>query len=255
MRYAIIENEFFALQSLKTVISRLRPDATLVFTAESVRECVAYFNGSPDVDLVFMDIELVDGNCFEILAQASITVPVVFTTAYDHYALQAFTLDAVDYVLKPVTEESLLKALDKYDRRQMKPAMHIDAEILRRFTGADRYPMRVLTVDGDGYSFMETDGIAYFYAEDKYTFAAGFKGERVMTFYPTITKLEEEMDPKTFFRLSRKILTSIRAVKSVRKYFNGRLKVTLSGGSEDRVEIISSTRRQAFLEWLGASGG
>lgn len=103
MRYAIIENEYFALENLRRLVEHVSPGSRFVFSSESVRESVEYFRTGATPDLVFLDIELVDGNCFQIMEQASISSPVIFTTAYDHYALEAFRLDTVDYLLKPVS--------------------------------------------------------------------------------------------------------------------------------------------------------
>jgi len=251
VRFAIIENEFFALEKLKSAISGLRPDYNLVFTSESVQECIGFFNKRPPVDLIFMDIELVDGNCFEILSQAEIKAPVIFTTAYDNYALQAFCVDAVDYLLKPISEEKLKISIEKFESRSIKPANEIDIELLKKLTGQKKYARRILTARGDSYSFIDVEDIAYFYAEDKYVFISKFNGEKTLTLYSSISRIEEDLDPAVFFRLSRKIMANIRSIKSVTKQFKGRLKVELTGNVS---EIISSSRKTDFLRWLGRCG-
>ena len=171
MRYAIIENEYFALENLRRLVEHVSPGSRLVFSSESVRESVEYFRTGATPDLVFLDIELVDGNCFQIMEQASISSPVIFTTAYDHYALEAFRLDTVDYLLKPVSEQALRRALDRFSRRQVAaPDQDLAQRILSRLEGRSAYPSRVLVSQREGYSFVDTDDIAYIYAEDKCVF-------------------------------------------------------------------------------------
>lgn len=255
MRYAIIENEFFALANLKGLVSKICPDAELVFTSESVQESVRYFSGMPDVDLVFMDIELVDGNCFEILRQTSVEAPVVFTTAYDNYALEAFRLDTVDYLLKPITESAVLHSIEKYKHRGIRRIKEENlSELLKSFDNSRTFPIRILTAQGDGYSFEDVSQIAFFFAEEKYTFFSDFAGKTSMTLYSSLSKIEEDMDPSQFFRISRSILVNIKAVKSVKKHFNGRLKVEIEAGEKSCFETLASSRRASFLRWLGASG-
>lgn len=254
MRYAIIENEYFARENIRIIMTRLRAGCELVFMAESVKEAIEYFSSSPQVDVVFLDIELVDGTCFDILEKVPVDVPVIFTTAYDHYALRAFSMDAVDYILKPVTEESLLRAVERLEKREVRTASAIDADVLRRLLRKGNAPTRVLTESPAGYAYVAVDDIAYFYAEDKYTFLATFNGHRMITLYPSLARVEEEMDPQRFFRLSRGLLANVDAIVSVGKYFNSRLKVTLRSGDGTVSATVSSGRRRDFLRWYGASG-
>ena len=116
MNYIIIENEAFALENLKQTVARLRTDYNLTFTAESIEDAVEYLRMHPNIDLIFMDIELVDGNCFEIFRQVKVETPVIFTTAYDDFAIQAFQVNSIDYLLKPIGDEALGAALDKLER-------------------------------------------------------------------------------------------------------------------------------------------
>ena len=132
MNYIIIENEAFALENLKHTVARLRPDYHLMFTAESIEDSVEYLLGKPDIDLIFMDIELVDGNCFEIFRQVKVETPVIFTTAYDDFAIQAFQVDSIDYLLKPIAINELIIKLE--DR-----AEYISALKLIRAEGTDEH--------------------------------------------------------------------------------------------------------------------
>lgn len=254
MRYAIIENEYFAFENLRKLMESILPEGELIFSAESVRECTEFFGASPDVDLVFMDVELVDGNCFQILEEAPITCPVIFTTAYDHFALEAFRLDTVDYLLKPIFEEPLRRAIEKFRRRQIAvPDEALISRMSKVFSGNQQWSSRILVSEGDGYSFVNLEDIGYFFAEDKYVLLMDSSGHERITFFPSLTKVEEEVNPMRFFRINRKILVSIEAVNKVSKYPGGRLKVQLRYGSHTRSEFISPVRRAAFLDWLGKS--
>lgn len=254
MRYAIIENEYFALENLRGLMGRCAPESELVFSAESVRESVAYFMTDPEVDLVFMDIELVDGNCFEILEQTELRIPVIFTTAYDHYALEAFRLDTVDYILKPVSEDKLRRAVDRYSRRQIRvPDRGMASQLKDMVVKPVSWPLRVLVADGDGYSFVDMNDVSYFYAEDKYVFLVDSEGREHLTMYTSLVKVEEDMDPASFFRVSRKVVAGIRGVGRVSRYIGGRLKIELRAGKSRQQEIVSPSRRIAFLQWLGSS--
>ncbi len=254
MRYVIIENEYFALENLRKLMNQIQPQGELVFSAESVRECIAFFSENPAVDLVFMDIELVDGNCFQVLEQTEIRCPVIFTTAYDHFALEAFRLDTVDYLLKPISEAPLHRAIEKFQRRQIAvPDESMMAHLSKVFPTKTQWSSRILVSDGDGYSFVNIDDINFFFAEDKYVLLMDSNGHERITFFPSLAKVEEEVNPARFFRVNRKILASIDSVQKVSRFPGGRLRVQLKSGSHTRNELISPVRRTAFLDWLGTS--
>ena len=255
MRYAIIENEYFALENLRRLVEHVSPGSRLVFSSESVRESVEYFRTGATPDLVFLDIERVDGNCFQIMEQATISSPVIFTTAYDHYALEAFRLDTVDYLLKPVSEQALRRALDRFSRRQVAaPDQDLAQRILSRLEGRSAYPSRVLVSQREGYSFVDTDDIAYIYAEDKCVFLADRQGRDHITMYSSLARAEDELDPARFFRISRKVIAAIGAVGKVSRHLGGRLSIQFRTAGSPRRETVSPSLRAEFLQWLGASG-
>ncbi|MDD7318957.1 MAG: LytTR family DNA-binding domain-containing protein [Prevotella sp.] len=251
MRYAIIENEHFALESLKKTIAMLRPDYQFVFASESVEDSIAYFNSRPEVDLVFMDIELVDGNCFEIFNEVQVAVPIIFTTAYDEFALQAFKVNSVDYLLKPIHEGDLEKALLKYERNSTAKPMAIDLSRLYDKVAENWQKQRILTISGDSYSYVETNDIAFFASEDKCIFAYRKGGGRRLTEMTSLSEVENIVRRREFFKLSRDIVVHISSIESVRKFFHGRLSVTVKAGEEQRDVVVSTAKRKEFLNWLG----
>lgn len=254
MRYAIIENEHFALESLRETISTLRPGYQLVFTSESVEDSVSYFNGNPRVDLVFMDIELVDGNCFEIFSKVKVQVPIIFTTAYDEFALQAFKVNSVDYLLKPIHEGELEKALLKHERNSAPPPAAGSVSGVYEKIAAGWHNQRILTICGDSYSYIEVKDVAFFASEDKCIFAYRRDGGRRLTDMTNLSEVENIVSRREFFRLSRNIVASISSIKSVHKFFHGRLSVVVTAGGEKRDSVVSTARRKEFLDWLGGVG-
>lgn len=250
MRIAIIEDEQFARQQLEDIIRKLRPEWQVAFRAESIEECVDYFAAAPEIDLIFMDTELVDGNCFEIFRQVDIATPVIFTTAYDEYAIQAFSTNSVHYLLKPITEGDVEKAIAKFESAS-KPA--VPAEYHRLDESLNRRRSRIMTYSGDNYIPVDIDSISFFLSEDKYVYAYLKDGHRRLTEFLNLNDTMDALDRNRFFQISRNIITSIDAVKQVSKYFKGRLKVVVAAGEQQQEIIVSAARRQQTLDWL--SGG
>ncbi len=251
VNYIIIENEAFALENLKHTVARLRPDYHLMFTAESIEDSVEYLLGKPDIDLIFMDIELVDGNCFEIFRQVKVETPVIFTTAYDDFAIQAFQVDSIDYLLKPIGDEALSAALDKLERLTSKQTAAPDYTSLLRQMLQPANRQRILLSSGDNYSYAMIDDVAYFLSEDKYVYAYLRSGQRRMTEFRNLAEVEEILDSSHFFLVARNIIASIESIGKVSKYFNGRLKVEVQAGTDRQEAMVSAARRQPFLDWLG----
>lgn len=246
-KYLIIENEYFAARNLIRIISNLRPDYKPAFCLESVEDAVDLLRTDPDIDLIFMDVELVDGNCFDIVSQVEIKVPVIFTTAYSDFALKAFILYSVDYLLKPLTEEAVEKAIQKFERFQAGSAAIVPQPIQQ----PSSHKSRILISEGDNYSYISTEDLAMIQSEDKYVFLHMFSGKRHITDYANLNAVEEDLDKNQFFRISRNMIVNIRLITSVRKHFKGRLKVTINYNGKHSDIVISSARKDTFLQWLG----
>lgn len=259
MNYIIIENEPIARESMVEMCREARPDWTLLATFEGVSDTADYLRDHiAEVDLAISDIELVDGNCFEIFRRIEVDFPVIFTTAYENYLLKAFKVNSLDYLLKPISPAALKTAFDKYDKLYASTHERTDHEIYRRLLNtlqkqqaAPQFPTRILTSSGDKYGYVDIGSVAYFLSEDKYTFVVTFDGRKMFTTYRSLNDLETVLDPTRFFRLNRSIIIGIDAVASVSKHLGGRLMVTLTSGGNERV-AVSPNRRKDFLRWLGS---
>lgn len=251
MKYIIVENESFALQSLKQMVTHLHPDYQLVFTAESVESVVKFFQTGVEVDFALMDIELVDGNCFEIFDLVHVEIPIIFTTAYDEYAIRAFQVNSIGYLLKPIMEKDVQAALDKLEIFMKRQQTCIDYAKLYQYQKLRNENDRILLCSGESYSYARFSDISFFLSEDRYVFAYLTTGSRRITEYANLSEVENEVDVQVFFRLSRSIVANISSIVSVKKYFNGRLKVVVCAGETCQEVIISAVRKQSFLNWMG----
>lgn len=265
-QYAIIENEEISLIKLKMQVSRIRPDWQLAFTADTVEDCIAFFGDSKSggVDLVFMDIELDDGNCFDFFRKLSVSgkifdTPVIFTTSYDQYAIEAFKVNSIDYLLKPIMDNDLQMAIEKWERVKRNGSSIDIAKLLKSYSAVKnpqaKQASRILLTSGDSYQYVEISDIAYFLAEDKaiYTVMKG-SGRKRMTDFSSLNDIEPILPQGDFFKISRGVITSIDAISRVSKYFKGRLLVRLKAGDTELEITVTSARKQEFLDWYGYKG-
>lgn len=254
MKIVIVEDEPFARQELIRLLNKTGRKYELLATMDSVEDSVEWFEANPHPDLVFLDIQLADGLSFDIFNSIDLRSAVIFTTAYDAYAIKAFQLNSIDYLLKPVKSDALENALAKYDK--MKRDLSGEGvklnegklEKLMQMMGARNYKNRFLIKIGDQIKSVETSEIAYFRAEDNVVFVVLKNGNKYII-DQTLEQLDEVLDPDTFFRLNRAYIAGIKAIIKVSKYFNSRLLIELNPGSEDQV-LVSRARVKEFLEWL-----
>jgi DNA-binding LytR/AlgR family response regulator len=256
MKVLIIEDEPFAQQELRRLLTRCAPQAEVVACLDSVEDSVEWLARSEQPDLIFVDIQLSDGSSFCIFEQITVTTPVIFTTAYNEYALQAFRVNSIDYLLKPIEEEALTAALLKLDtlkehfsdrKSPVLSPRNID-DLLRR--PVTEYKTRFLTTIGDRIRHVPTEQIAYFFAEDSTVYVVTQDRKKFILDY-TLDQLEIQVDPRQFYRITRKYLAHISAIADVSRYFNSRLKVVLSPAMDDEI-LISRVRVPGFLAWMGA---
>ena len=253
MRVLLIEDEPLAASRLLLMLADYDSAIEVVCTLQSIEDAVHFFKSSPHPDLVFLDIELADGLCFSIFSKIQIHCPVIFTTAYDQYAMEAFKLFSIDYLLKPVTQESLLRSMNKF--RTMTGMNNISkqiADVIEKMNGhAKNYRTRFLVKSGNRMFFVEGDRIAFFSIEEKAMFLTTVEGKRYMVDF-TMEKLQEILDPKIFFRLNRSVICNSKSIKEIRTYFNNRLKIALDAGGQVDEAIVSRDRVTAFKEWAEA---
>ncbi len=245
--YVILEDERFAYEEIKRMMNVLRPDYNLKEWADSVERAVSVLtDGTPD--LLIADIRLSDGLCFDVFERKQTHVPVIFTTAYDEFALQAFRVNSVDYLLKPIKENDLERALAKFEancltRPTSEQYKGLEASYLKNVK-----KNRFLVSVGDTYMYVETSDIAFFYVEDRYVFLHTFSGKRYIADY-SLEQLDAMLDRRDFFRLSRNCIAHIKAVRKVSKYFGSRLTVSFSPECPHKV-LVSRTRVADCLKWL-----
>lgn len=247
INYAIIEDERLAYEEIKRMMRVLRPNYILAEWAESVESAINVLRNSKP-DLLIVDIRLSDGLCFDVFEHVQTNIPAIFTTAYDEYALQAFKINSIDYLLKPIEEKDLDRALVKFETNRM---ISPDSEKYNNFKTTylgNVKKNRFLVSVGDTFSYIATADIAFFYSEEKYVYLHTFSNRRYIINYP-LEQLETMLDQHDFFRVSRNCIANIKSIKKVSKYFGGRLTVSFVPECPHKI-IVSRTRTNDCLKWL-----
>lgn len=250
MNVLIIEDETAAARRLEKLLSEVEPQAKVLDRLDSVEAAVQWLHQHPEPDLILLDIHLADGSGFDIFEHARITCPVIFTTAYDEYALKAFKINTVDYLLKPIKTTELAAALEKFKSLHLlKPPDYQTIASLARPSEGPRYLRRMLIKFGNSIRLIDMDDAAYFYTKDKITFLVSTSsGKRLPVDYP-LEKLETLLDPKAFFRINRQFIIQVNAIREMQPYSKSRIKVDLQPSTE--LETVVSTERAAeFKKWL-----
>ena len=248
MQILIIEDEIPAAKQLEKLLRTCAPDATIVGVLDAVETAVNWFNISAPPDLVFMDIQIADGLSFDIFSQVKVPAPVIFTTAFDQYAVQAFKVNAIDYLLKPVDPEDLQRALEKVQQSQQ-PVDHARLEKMLALFQKPNYKDRFLVKSGQHFVVLPCSEIAWFRSSDGLTQAYTISGKKHFIEH-TLDELERLLEPQHFFRTSRNTILCTAAIKAIHPHLNGRLKLeTIPVSSEDI--FVSRERVAAFKEWLG----
>lgn len=248
MNILLIEDEAPAARQITRMIGQLRPEATIHGPIDSIRSGVEWFNTNPAPDLILCDIQLADGLSFAIFNQVEVKSPVIFTTAYDQFAIQAFKLNSVDYLLKPVEPAELKIALDKHEQLQL---VQIPSQMLTELLTKKGkvYKSRFIVQKADSLKSIDTGEIAYFRSRYKETFLYTMNGKSFGIDY-TLNDLEQILEPETFFRLNRQYICSIKSVEDVQIYSNSRLRVKLKKSKDEDI-LISRNNVRVFKEWMG----
>ena len=250
MKVLIIEDEIMAQKSLVRLLSQNFPDITVVNILSSVKGAVSWLKDNPDAaDVIFMDVELSDGVCFEIFRQTNVKAKVIMTTAYDHYAVKAFETVSVDYLLKPIDSTALKRAVE---RCRMSGGM-VDVEQLLKAVGNNaapkkEYKERYIIRFNDRIVPLQTSDIAYVYSEEKNNWLVTFD-ERRYVVDSSLDVISEELDPRKFFRISRSCIISMDAITSIIKQTGSRLKIIPNPKATFEL-TVSRSRVDDFLNWL-----
>ena len=253
MNILLIEDEIAAAEKLTGLIRGTWPGAVIHGPLESIEDSVEFLASHPSPDVIFMDIQLADGHSFEIFREVTVTSPVIFTTAYDQFALEAFQHNGLEYLLKPVKENDFQRAADKYrrwmTREDTMPALKPETlTSLLNGLRTDPFQKRLVIRYGQQIKAMDIEEAAYFYLESKVTLMRTFGGKE----YPVDQNLEELqalLDPRQFFRINRKLIINIRSITHMLAYSKARVKLTLEPAFSEEA-IVSAERSAEFKEWL-----
>lgn len=250
LKVAIIEDEIPSARLLSSMVGRLRPQWEVEVLPGSVQDAAAWLEANPHPDLIFLDIQLSDGNSFDLLSKARPSSTIIFTTAYDEYAVRAFGVNSIDYILKPVDEARLLEAIVKYETLT-KPSLredYLDTILDSLGHQPKRYRTRFLIATADQYRTLQVDQIAYFYSQNKITFAVENDGRHHTLDLP-LDKLSQQLDPDRFFRANRQTILSIGSIRKIEPYFAGKILVHTKPESPEKI-TISREKITSFKLWL-----
>lgn len=249
MKIIIIEDEKPAARLLKRRVEKLGFEVSEML--HSVEESVVWLQENSAPDLIFLDIQLSDGLSFEIFNQVDISSAIIFTTAYDEYVLKAFKLNSIDYLLKPVDEEELKFALDKFEKQFQSSQTSIDIDSIKKLFSTnktqdfkERYSIKI----GNSIKIIETENIECFFSENKASFIHTKENKNYLVDY-SLEKIEEQLDPKKFFRINRSQIIRIDSIKEITVYSNSRLKIILQTYNESEL-IVSREKVTDFKKWL-----
>ncbi|GAB3013477.1 LytR/AlgR family response regulator transcription factor [Spirosoma pulveris] len=259
MNALIVEDEELAVRKLRKLLTEVAPDLLVAGVTASIDDTVDWLEnlrstGKPEPDLIFLDIELADGQSFEIFERTTVRSTVIFTTSYDEYALQAFKVNSIDYLLKPVQREDLQRSLRKYEdlrsRSVETPSVNIEKLLQQLQSQVSRdFRQRFLVRQGQRMLSVEVGEIAYFYTEDRYSFFAMHTGQKFLVDY-TLDELSDALDPARFFRINRGVIVTHQAVEQIQPYFGNRLALQLKP-IFDKEALVSREKVSDFKLWMG----
>lgn len=256
MKVYIIEDEIPAAEKIERLLKRYDEQIEIVGRAMSIKEAVEWVKHDGDADLLMMDIQLTDGLSFEIFQEVELEIPVIFTTAYNEYAIEAFKANSIDYLLKPISFDAIAEAIDKFKKLKKRLSEEgnveansvIDLQSALQMLSKREYKTRFMVKIGEHIKSVTTEQIDLFYAEGRNAFIVNKEGRRLIIDYKLET-LEEMLDPKKFFRVNRTFIIEIDAIKDVLVYSNSRLKIILNQ-EFDREIIVSREKVNAFKTWF-----
>lgn len=255
MTLLIVEDEALAVEKLRYIISVIEKDAEIVGDTASIQETVTWLQHNEQPDIILMDIELSDGQSFEIFNKAEINSTVIFTTSYDEYALKAFKVNSIDYLLKPIQKEDLKAAFDKYKKIHRGTPISTSTNMqqllkeLQHHVLPKEFRQRFLVKQGQKHLPIETENIAYFFVDDRIIFFKTKDNKKFIVDY-TMDEIEEQLDPKRFFRINRSFIISIESIYQLHDYVNSRLLLRLTPEIDKEV-LVSREKVYEFKKWIG----
>lgn len=247
MEILIIEDEKPAADRLRKLVSALLPDVRFYGHIDSISSAVKWFESHQAPDLIFCDIQLADGHSFEIFEQIKVRSPIIFTTAFDQYAIKAFKLNSIDYLLKPLDPAELKAAIHKFQQQSISKSLDIHA-LKDMLLSDNRYKERFLVKIGEKIHSLPVSDVSFFYTAEKATYLQNHEGRKFIIDY-TLEQLENLLNPSRFYRLNRKYIASMESIDGIFAYSNSRLKVTLKKCDDNDI-LISREKTASFKAWL-----
>jgi DNA-binding LytR/AlgR family response regulator len=249
VKVIIIEDEKLSAEHLNVLLQKIDSSIEVINYFDTINASVIAFKEGLKADLIFMDIHLADGNSFEIFNQIELEFPVIFTTAYDNYAIQAFKQNSIDYLLKPIALQDLQFAIDKFKKQQEVGNKNFISSIASAYQQINKeYKTRFLVKLGQTIDTIPTEEIHHFETKNSLTFLVTNKGNHYSIDY-TLDQLETLLQPKIFFRINRKIILHIQSIEKVNTYFNSRFLIATKFLDDDS-KIVSRERVNDFKKWL-----
>lgn len=251
MNIVIVEDEKLAAERLQQLMKSCDPEAVVVEQFEGIEDTLEFFRSGKKADLMMLDIQLADGRAFELLEKMTLDIPIIFTTAYDNFALQAFKHHSIDYLLKPIQQEDLKLALAKYRRISENRLDVGEVRSLRNLLAkvSRNYRERIIIKAGNKLYFKQVNEVALFIADGKSTYLLPRNDSRKFLIDHTLEELENTLDPNYFFRISRKYILNVDSISEIKGLISGRLEVKLNQVFDQEL-LISRERAQDFKKWL-----
>ena len=247
MKVIIIEDEPYAIEKLRLMLSKINAEIDIIAVGNSVSDAVKIINNNKDIDLAFYDIQLSEGISFSIFDKVDVQFPVIFTTAYDNHAIRAFKHNSIDYLLKPIRISDLQNAIDKYNTL-WKPTNSKDLKEQLIDFKSDTYKNRFTVKVGEHIRIVKIENISCFYSFEKGTFIQTYDNRNYIIDY-SLEDLSHKLDPNKFHRVNRKYIINIEAIKDIISYTNSRLKIKLKTSIQEDI-IVSRERIKGFKDWI-----
>jgi DNA-binding LytR/AlgR family response regulator len=251
MKVLVIEDEPLAAAQLAALLAQIKPGTEIAGVCDTIESAVKWFTTNPQPDLAFFDIQLGDGLSLEIFNRVDIKMPVIFTTAYDQYALQAFKVNSIDYLLKPIDREELATALRKFENLKVNFTTQLPTELIHELitsSSKQSFKKRFLVRIGTHLRAINISEVLYFYSFQKGTFLKATDGRNYLL-DQTLEVIEQLIDPEQFFRINRKYLVGIDSITDMHAYSNSRLKIKVKNQEEDDF-LVAREKVKAFKDWL-----
>lgn len=248
MKVVIVEDEHYAAEKLVQLLLKTEPEIEVLEVLESVEDSINWFVSNPSPDLIFMDIQLDDGISFEIFEEVKVEAPVIFTTAFDKYAIRAFKVNSIDYLLKPIEQQTLETALNKFKRIYTEKQDFTEkvSKVIEQIS--KKYKSRFFIKVGTRFQSVQTNEICCFFVEERNTFLKTTNGKTYDVDY-SLEQLQKMLDPELFFRINRNYLANINCISEIISYSTNRLKIKLNDANEDGL-IVSRDKVGEFKRWM-----